>query len=101
MAILAIVSGKGLTKQMYEDLRKDVRWEQDIPQGVILHAASFDDSGNIHVADIWESKERMNDFFNTRLIPVMQKKNMPAPQVEMYSVYNINASSAIDGYKIK
>jgi hypothetical protein len=34
MAILAIFTWMGITKQMYEDLRNDVKWEQDRPTGV-------------------------------------------------------------------
>ena len=49
MAILAIVTGDGFTKQMYEQLRKEVDWEHKHPAGVIFHAASFDNSGNKQV----------------------------------------------------
>jgi hypothetical protein len=46
MAILAIVTGDGFTKEMYEQLRREVDWEHKHPTGVIFHAASFDNSGN-------------------------------------------------------
>ncbi|CAN5401166.1 hypothetical protein BH18THE2_BH18THE2_26850 [soil metagenome] len=36
---------------MYEELRKEIDWEHNRPTGIILHAASFDNSGNIRVAD--------------------------------------------------
>ena len=53
MAILAIVTGSNLTKKMYEDLRKEVKWESDHPAGAYFHAAGFDDSGNnMYVADV-------------------------------------------------
>ena len=32
-------------------------WEHKHPKGGVLHAASFDDAGNIHVADVWDSAE--------------------------------------------
>ena len=54
MAILAIFTGNGVTKQMYDQLRKEVDWEHKHPKGVIFHSAGFDDSGNnLRVADIW------------------------------------------------
>src|ERR1051325_9559675 len=95
-AILAIFTGTGITKQMYEDLRKDVRWEQDRPQAGIFHVASTDDAGNVHVADLWESQERFNDFVNKRLMPAMQKRNIPSPMVEVFQVHNVNAFPDVD-----
>jgi hypothetical protein len=46
MTILAIHTGDGLTKDMYENVRKEVNWEANPPPGLIFHAASFDKSGN-------------------------------------------------------
>ena len=90
MAIIAVVLGKGITKGMYETLRKEVRWETQHPDGLIMHAAGFDESGDIHVVDIWESKEKMDGFFGSRLIPAMQKHNIPVPQANVYPAYNVN-----------
>jgi hypothetical protein len=51
-------------------------------RGVILHAAGFDESGNnVHLADIWESEEELNNFVSNRLMPVIQKAGVPAPKV--------------------
>jgi hypothetical protein len=42
----------------------------------MFHTASFEKCGNtIHVADIWKSEEQMNNFVNSRLLPVMQTQN--------------------------
>ena len=63
MAILGLFTGNSITKQMCEDARKEVDWEHKHPAGLIFHAAGFDDSGNnMHVADIWESKQDLNNF---------------------------------------
>lgn len=88
--IIVNFEGKGLTKEMYETLRKEVKWESQPSDGAIVHAARFDENGEIHVVDIWESQEKMENFVNTRLVPVMKKHNMPVPQVEVYPAYNIN-----------
>ena len=100
MPILAIFTGEGLTKNMYETLRKEVRWEHKHPTGGIFHAAGFDKSGNIHVADVWESVESMNEFVNGRLIPTMKRLNIPPPRVEVYPVYNVNAYPTINKYSL-
>ena len=101
MTILAIVTGEGMTKEMYESLRKEVNWEGNPPPGVIFHAASFDSSGNLRVADIWESEDHLNNFFKTRLTPSMQKGKMPTPKVEVFQIHNINALPGIDSYKVR
>ena len=102
MAILAIFTGNNITKQMYEALRKEVDWEHNHPAGVILHAAGFDESGNnVRVADIWESEEQLNNFVSSRLMPVMQKGQVPAPKVEIFQINDVSAYSGIDKYRVK
>ena len=101
MAILGIFTGQGFTKQMYEDLKKEVDWENNPPTGVILHAAALDNSGNIQVADIWESEQDLNNFSTTRLKAGFDKINAPMPKGEIYQVHNVNAFQGIDSYKRK
>jgi hypothetical protein len=90
MAVLAIFTGKGFTKQMYEALRSEVKWETSLAPGGLVHACGFDEAGNLHVADVWESEERMNHFVSTRLLPGFQKLGIPVPEVSVFPAYNIN-----------
>jgi hypothetical protein len=101
MAILGIFTGQGFTKQMYEDLKREVDWEHNPPAGVILHAAGLDKSGNIQVADLWQSEQDFNNFVNTRLKAGFDKINAPMPNGELYQVHNVNAFQGIDSYKTK
>jgi hypothetical protein len=101
MAILAIFTGNGFTKQMYEQLRKEVDWEHNRPTGIIFHAASFDNSGNLHVVDIWESEQDLNNYFNDKLKPVMEKINAPPPKGEIFTLHNLNAYQGTDTYRVK
>lgn len=100
MPILAIFTGVGFTKEMYEQLRPEIKWEIDNPKGGISHVASFDEEGNIHVADVWESAEEMDEFVKTKLAPAMQKFNIPMPKVEVFPTHNINAYKAIEKYML-
>jgi hypothetical protein len=93
MKIIAIFTGNGFTKDMYEMLRQEVGWETEPIDGWIMHAVGFDDSGDIHMTNIWESREKMKEGFVSRLMPVMQKIGIPEPQVEVYPVYNVNLFS--------
>ena len=61
--IIAIFTGKGFTKDMYERLRQEVGWEADPPDGWIMHAVGFDESGELHMTNIWESSEKMSEAF--------------------------------------
>ncbi len=90
MKIIAIFTGKGFTKNMYERLRQEVGWETEPIDGWIMHAAGFDDSGDIHMTNVWESTEKMQEGFVSRLMPVMQRIGIPAPHVEVYPAYNVN-----------
>ena len=101
MAILLIARGDGFTKEIYENARKEVNWEGNPPPGLILHAASFDNSGNIRVADIWESEDNWNNFLNTRLAPFAQKAKVSPPKTEIFQIHNINALSGLDSYKVR
>jgi hypothetical protein len=101
MTILAIHTGNGITKDMYENARKEVNWEGNAPSGVIFHAASFDNSGNLHVADIWESEDQWNNFLNTRLMPYMQKAKVPPVRTEIFQIHNIDAFPGIDRHKVR
>jgi hypothetical protein len=101
MAILAIFSGDGFTKQVYEELRKEVDWEHKHPNGAIVHAAGLDDSGNIRIADVWESEQDLNNFINTRIKPVMERINAPMPKGEIIPIHNVNAFQVVDTYRAK
>jgi len=100
MAILAIFTGKGVTKEMYDQLRAEVDWEHQQPKGAISHTASFDEAGEAHVADVWNSSDELNTFVNTRLMPAFQKLNFPPPDVEVYPAHNINVFSSVRPYMI-
>lgn len=99
MAILAIFTGS-ISKSEYDGLRKEVNWEKQQPKGGVFHAASFDDAGHIHVADVWESAEAMNSFVQNRLAPALQKLQITPPDVAVYPVHNINAYKAIEKHTI-
>ena len=99
MAILAFFTGK-ISKAQYEVLRKEVHWEKAHPKGVLLHAASFDDAGGIHIADIWESAEEMGAWAQAKLRPAMDKHGITPPEIAIYPVHNINEYPALRRYAV-
>ena len=101
MAVLAIFKGVGFTKQMYEALRPEVRWETDLPPGGLFHACGFDAEGNLHVADVWDSEEQMNAFVGTRLIPGFKKLGIPIPAVSVFPAHNVNVYPEANKFLLK
>jgi hypothetical protein len=98
MPVLAIFTGK-LTKAQYDILRKEVDWETKHPAGGIFHAASFDDHGNVHVADVWASADDLNAFAQTHLMPAFAKHNIPPPTVAVYPTHKVLAYSGISKFQ--
>ncbi len=87
---------------MYETLKKEVDWEHNPPSGLIIHSSAFDESGNsTNVADVWNSEQDLNNFVSNRLIPAMQKHNIPIPpEPEIFQIHNINAYAGIEKYRV-
>jgi hypothetical protein len=94
MAVLAIFTGNGFTKELYESLLTEVKWESNPAPGAMVHACGFDEAGVLHVADVWESVEEMNDFVGTRLMPGLVRLGIPAPSVSVFPLHNLNVFPA-------
>jgi hypothetical protein len=60
-----------VTKEQYEQVRSDVRWETNVPKGAKFHVSWFDNG--LHVLDVWETKSDFESFVQQRLGPATQK----------------------------
>jgi hypothetical protein len=99
MAILAIFTGD-ITKDQYDTIRKEIDWDHNHPAGAVFHAASFDENGRAHVADVWESADELNAFAQSSLMPAFQKFGFTPPNVEVYPAHNVGAYAGISKYLI-
>lgn len=84
--IVMLMQWTGVTKELYEKVRKQVNWEGEIPKGAVLHITAFDEKG-IRVTDIWKSEEDLNNFIQNRLMPVTGKLVETKPNIEIYPLY--------------
>ena len=84
--IIIFVEWEGFTKEIYEEIRKQVNWEGDVPKGIVIHLAAFDKKG-IRITDIWESEEDFNNFIQNRIIPAATKLVDTKPKVEIYPLH--------------
>ena len=99
MPVLALFTGK-LTKAQYDTLRKEVDWENKHPAGGIFHAASFDDNGQVHVADVWASADDLNAFAQHHLMPAFAKHKIDPPSVTVYPTHKVVAYTAITKFQV-
>lgn len=100
MAIMAIFHGKGFTQDTYDNLRETVNWEGHHPAGALFHAAAFDEEGDLHVVDIWDSPQELDAFVGGRLMPALQGLGVAPPAVNIYPAHNINAYAGLERYRI-
>ena len=61
----------------------------------------FDNSGNLHVADIWDSEQNLNIFITNRIRPALDKMNVPMPKGEIIPIHNAVAFEGIGSFKVK
>ncbi|WAZ26124.1 hypothetical protein STRCI_007673 [Streptomyces cinnabarinus] len=84
MAIAVNIAWQEITPDLYETARARVRWEEDVADGLVLHASWFEDGG-LRVFDIWESEGQLSRFIAERIAPVLKGElNVGSdPQVTM------------------
>ena len=91
MATVMLMHWPEVTKEQYEQVRTDVRWETDKPAGAKFHTAWFADDG-LHVFDLWDSPQHFQNFVNTRLGPATQRIGIKGqPKVDLSDAHAIFA----------
>ncbi|HWW63032.1 MAG TPA: hypothetical protein VN181_16780 [Thermoanaerobaculia bacterium] len=84
MATIMLMHWPEASEQQYQDVRREVNWEGDVPAGAKFHVAWFAADG-FHVLDVWESREAFESFAQSRLMPGVQKvgvQGQPSIQFE-------------------
>jgi len=97
MAIVMDMAWEGITEELYEETRRRVDWEGNVPAGAHLHIARFSPTG-IRVTDVWESQEAFQTFAAERLIPVTSTLGIDTqPEVtfgELHALFAPNVAGA-------
>lgn len=99
MPVLALFTGT-ITRDQYDILRQEVDWENKHPAGGIFHAASFDDNGHVHVADVWASADDLNAFTQQHLMPAFAKHGIAPPSVVVYPTHRVIAYNAVREFEV-
>jgi quinol monooxygenase YgiN len=74
------------SREAYEQLDREVG--PGNPPGCIVHTASEVD-GRVRVVDVWESKQHIDEFFQSKLGPAFAKFGIEAEQPELTETFNI------------
>jgi hypothetical protein len=89
MRIVMFMKWEGVSLQQYDNVRKLVDWDNQIPTGAVLHIASPDSKG-LRVIDVWESEKDFNNFVQQRLMPKVEETGVKSkPNIEVHPLHNL------------
>ena len=55
----------------YDEVVSKIRFHDEPPPGLIMHAAAVTEEGRVRVFDIWRSREALDKFATSRLHPAI------------------------------
>jgi hypothetical protein len=91
MATVMVMHWPEVSKEQYEQARKDVNWEGVHPKGAKFHVAWFGGDG-FHALDIWDSQAEFERFVQDRLAPAVQRIGIKGqPNTQFYPAHAIFA----------
>ena len=97
MAVVLSFKWAGTTPEQYEAVRDLVRWEEDTPDGAVLHVAWFEADG-LHITDVWDAEDDFNRFMQERLAPAIEKVGIAGePEVEFTSLHRRFVAPGVTG----
>ncbi len=76
MATIMLMTWPEVNKDIYYQVLKEVKWEDDVPIGAKFHVAWFESDG-LHVLDLWNSQTDFETFVANRLMPVTTRLGVP------------------------
>jgi hypothetical protein len=90
MKVIMKMKWNGITPDKYENVKGIVKWDQNPPKGLLLHAAGFNHAA-LHITDIWESEEDLDNFMHDRLMPGVAKTTHIGgpPEVEVFPAHSL------------
>ena len=84
MAVLIRHRAAGITPAQYDQISPPLLAELKDHPGFVLHVA-FEDSQGFCVAEIWDTKEQHDSFFDEKVVP-----NVPAEiKQEVINLHNV------------
>jgi hypothetical protein len=90
MPILMTLQILGATAEQYDRTNEilGLKSDDDAPDGLIQHVCGVIDDG-VAIFDLWESEEKLNAFFTSRLGAAMHEAGLPESQPVIEQVHNL------------
>jgi hypothetical protein len=90
MAIVIVHEGSDWNADLYEQAMERVLPDpNNLPDGMVIHAASPGESGGWRVIDVWESEGQWESFRDGTLMPGMQEMNAPPFESKVTEAHNV------------
>lgn len=62
----------GVPIEMIDEVTARMGVNDDPPAGLVVHV-HFEQNGHVHVVDVWNSEQELEQFRQNRLMPTMEK----------------------------
>ena len=99
MAVLFRFTPSGMTSEQYNAVGKKLQDSGAWPPPGLLGHVCFGSSGNLHVSEVWESREQQEQFAE-KLLPALQDENVDVtsePQMIEVEGYFLREASSDSG----
>ena len=97
MTVVLSFRWAGATPEQYDAVRDLVRWEDQTPDGAVLHVAWFDSEG-LRITDVWNTEDDFNRFMQERLAPAIEKVGIEGqPEVDFTSLHRRFVAPGVTG----
>ena len=91
MATVMLMHWPEATLEQYDQARREINWEDDVPPEAKFHVTWMAEDG-FHALDVWESQEAFERFAQERLMPGVQKVGISGqPKVEFHEAHSVFA----------
>lgn len=95
MAVIAHIVLRGLSEQRYDQVRAEVAWLEQAPDGGILHVTWWE-GDDCHNIDAWESEAAFEAFAQDRLGPGMAKLGVDIqPEVTFHPAHEVYTPQSV------
>ena len=99
MAILVRYTPAGMTAEQYDNVGRKLESGGDWPPPGLLAHVCFGPSGDLHVSEVWESRD-LQEQFAQKLMPYLEEENVDLsgePQYLDVQGYLFHAASSESG----
>jgi hypothetical protein len=88
MSVLIRFAPASLTAAQYDESVRKLEEQGDFPPDGLDYHVCFGTEGNLHVSEIWDSREQL-EAFGDRLMPVLAEVGIEPGEPQIIDIHNI------------